>query len=176
MNDNYFIGIYWGVRKDILESCVDKLYETFSLFSKIDKSLERWYETARPLKGQIVEPIELTKKNIQNLLIKGQNYDDFGALLEDLGFTIYLKSDRDFSKSHVLSINCGCYNERLLNCLTISIGKNTDFIHLKDMEKLKIIYSDIKRIWNPQKGIIRINDNEVLREDFSFDTNSLSPL
>ncbi len=167
MKHSFFIGAYWGARKESLEVCTEKLHNMFAFLQKVDSSFQYWYKTEKPKKGQPVEPIILSKNAIINLLAASLNYNDDGILNEDLGYTVHLKSGKDFSKAHVLSVTCGCYHKLIPNSVTLNIGKNERHEHLTDKTALKDIYTAIVSIWNPNNGVIRCNDIHLLSETYS---------
>ena len=94
-----------------MEGCITKVKATVDLLSSLDDSFVVWYKTTRPRKGELLQPID-TRSGVEALLLRGRNYDDTGQLLDDLGYLVYLKSEEDYSKAHILSITCGCYFEK----------------------------------------------------------------
>lgn len=164
MNNSYFIGIYWGARKESIELCTNKLVATFNFLRQIDDSLSLWYKTSRPRKGELLLPIDTQdEKAVKILLQKGQNCNDIREKLEDLGYLIYLKSEKDFSKAHILSIKCGGSLNGVPNNVTLNIGKNKSYVHLTSTNVLEKIFKEITKIWQPERGLVRCNDMELLR-------------
>ena len=168
MKDNYFIGIYWGVRKKTIDECANKVEETFDFLYRIDSSFAEWYKTTRPRRGELVNPLEIRSiAGIEKILLEGRNYNDLGEGLDDLGYSIYIKSNTDFSKAHVLSIRCGCYNEFASNCVALNIGRAGVYNHLRNMLFVKKIYKELVEIWRPDSGVIRCDDVDVFLEKFT---------
>ena len=156
-----YLGIYWEKRKEIIEQCVPKIIDTFKYLVSIDNSFSEWYKTSKPQKGQAIEPISIDFESIERLLQGGQNYDDLGNLIESLGYLVYLKSNKDFSKSHTLSITCGSFSERSGNNVVLTISKDEKYFYLRDRAKLLPVYRKFVEIWNPQRGIIKCQGEEV---------------
>jgi len=77
-----------------------------------------------------------------------------------------LKSHKDASKAHILSITCGGYFEKIPNSVTLSIGKDDTNKHLTSKEGLEKIYRSLVEIWHPDKGVIRCNADEILSDTF----------
>ncbi len=167
MKDNYFLGIYWEARNDSVELCVNMLYETFVFLDECDDSFHFWYTTQRPKKGQVIEPINLSKEGIKDLLIKGQNFNDDGTLNSDLGYLVYLKSSKDFSKAHVISITCGNVSKLLKNSVTLNMYNSKDHPNLNNNKFLEKIYLRLVEIWRPANGIIRHNNNNLLAKVYN---------
>ena len=166
MADKYFIGIYWGNRKDDLLDCVDKVKATLDFLRSVDESFAAWYKTSRPRKGETLVPIDTSWEGVKSLLLKGRNYNDIGELLKDLGYLVHLKSEKDYSKAHVFSITCGSYFEKVSNNVGLSIGKNDAYEYLHHEDVLEKIFNRFVDIWKPENGIVRCNDNELIAMTF----------
>lgn len=162
INKEYYIGVYWGTRNESTKECAVKVKATFDFLSSIDESFRTWYKTSRPRKGEILQPIDISIKSIQTLLLNGQNHNDLGELLEELGYLIYLKSEKTYSKAHVLSITCGCYLDTIPNNVILNIGNNEAHEHLTSTETLEKIYKSLVNIWHPDKGVIKCNNEDLL--------------
>lgn len=161
--DNYFIGIYWGVRKEGIELCINKVQATFDFLRHFDDSFSSWYKTSRPRKGELLLPLDTqSERGVEDLLLKGQNHNDIGELLDDAGYLIYLKSEKDFSKAHVLSIKCGGSIKEISNNVTLNIGKDGSYVHLMNKTCLEGIFKGFIEIWQPDRGLVRCNDEEIL--------------
>ena len=164
-----YIGIYWGERNEGLESCANKVNATLKLLSSIDNSFKEWYKTTRPRKNEIVEPLDLSFEGTKKHLISGQNYTDIPRrVIEDLGYLIHIKSEKNYSKAHVLSISCGAYFEQIEsapNCVVLTFSKETNKEYLTAPVLLNMMYSELSNIWKPNKGIIKSGDDTFLLED-----------
>jgi hypothetical protein len=160
MKDCY-LGIYWSKRKEHIDECAQKTFETFAYLSEIDNSFSVWYEASKPKKGQIITSIEPNLDSVKRLLLKGRNYNDLGELMEDLGYLIYLKSFKDASKAHILSITCGCFSERLTNSVVLSISKDPQYSYFIDRAELYPIYRKLVEVWSPERGVIKCQDQDV---------------
>ena len=165
MDKKYFIGIYWGVRKESVETCANKVDASFKLLANIDVSFTEWYKTSRPKKNEILQPVNLSIEGIEQLLRKGRNYSDIGhRLIEDLGFLFLVKSEKNYSKAHNLGFTCGSYIEPISNCITLNLSTSLDKQHLTDQSILQKIYKGLVDIWQPDWGVIRCNDKDLLLE------------
>jgi hypothetical protein len=154
MLQNYFIGLYWGPRKEDLNVCVEKVYNTIIYLSQTDDSFKLWYRTAKPKKGTLLAPIDINKLSIEKLFLNAQIYNDIGDLEEDLGYLFSLKSEVNYKISHVLSITCGSYHHRLTNCVNLEIlGENIK--NKMKIEDIKNIYIRLIEIWQPDESILR---------------------
>lgn len=165
MDKKYFIGIYWGVRKEDIETCAYKVDATFKLLKNIDSSFAEWYKTSRPKKNEILQTLDLSIEGIKQLLIKGQHYSDVGRrLIEDLGFLFSVKSVKEYRQAHNLSFSCGAYVEPISNNVNINLSSVIDKQHLTDQVILQKIYKGLVDIWQPDWGVIRCDDTDLLLE------------
>jgi len=164
MKDNYFVGMYWGMRKEAIEDCSIKIRRSLHLLEGIDASFKNWYKTTKPKKGELVMPIDSGEDSIMQLLLKGRNYNDVGVLLENLGYAFMLKSEKDFSKAHVLSFQCGCYFEKIPNAVTLNISKGESYERIADVEVLQNLFQRLSEIWEPERGVISRNSDDILMQ------------
>jgi len=158
--DTLFVGVYWGPRDQSLENCAIRVLQTFEFLHKMDESFHFWYSTHKPKKKEIIQPKDLSIKGGYELLEAGRSFDDFGRLLPDLGYRIYLKSDLDFANSHVLSISCGCTHESLPNKVLLDLSKSDRCGYLREFIVAEKIYKRLMEIWDGEKGVIR-DSNDV---------------
>ena len=155
---DYFIGIYWGARKESIETCVDKIVKTFDYLCNLDESFRSWYSTNKPKKGKVASPLNLSRDSVMSLLIKGQNYNDEGKLVEELGYLLHLKSEENYGRAHLLSFSCSGYSKvsKLIpNNVNLTLRgevmKNS-FFNINNIESL---YMKLYEIWEPEEGIMR---------------------
>jgi len=167
MKDCY-LGIYWGKRYQTVDECLQKAIETFVYLKSIDESFNEWFQTSKPKKGQPITSIDLSKEAIKSLFLNGQIYNDMGKLMEDLGYSLYLKSHKDFSIAHVLSVKCGGFNDKLTNSVVLSISKADEYSYLIDKAILMSIYRNLVKIWRPERGIIKCQDEDLLMLSESY--------
>lgn len=155
-----YTGIYWRPRQQSLEDCAEKVFLTFKLLRETDESFNLWYPTRRPKKKEIISCVDLSLEGIYNLLKSGRTHDDYGKLLDDLGYTVYLKSDLNYEKAHVLSIACACLNENISNHVLLNLSGSEDLLYLQELTTIRAIYDGFTQIWSPDEGRI-MDDNNV---------------
>jgi hypothetical protein len=163
MNDIGFIGTYWGVLKEDIDVCAFKIWALINHLAMHNEYLKTWYETTKPKKSETVMPIPIESEAFKKFLAGKRNYNDDGTLNEDLGYTLFLKSSPNFSKSNVLSITCGCFNNLISNSVTLSIKYETDN-QIANQENLIAIYNSIVTIWRPDKCMIKYNDSVLFMQ------------
>lgn len=155
-----YTGVYWGPRQESLEDCAEKIFLTFNFLREMDSSFNLWYPTRKPKKKEIIKAVDLNLEGIYNLLKLDRTYDDYGRLLDDLGYKIYLKSDSNFEKAHVLSITCSCSNEYVPNVVVLNLSSSKQLFYLREFTLVKSIYDKFAQIWDPEEGRI-MDENGV---------------
>ena len=131
-----------------------------------DISFGSWYRTTRPRKNEVMQPMDLSTAGIEAFIRKNETRNDIGELIDDLGYSIYLKSGKDYAKAHVLSIKCGCFSELVSNCVALSIRKTGSIDRFTTIDELKKIYRSLAEIWHPQKGVIKYGNEDLLSDLF----------
>jgi hypothetical protein len=170
MKDNsgskaYFIGIYWGPRRETTDQCIRKTKATIDGLRKMDASFSDWYKATSPQHGESPQALPLDDpQGMEKLLLDGQIHDDEGQLMADLGYTVYLKSNPAFNLSHILSMLCGSFNEFTSNRVTLNLGRSEEYAHLQDLVVARKIYEEFVRLWKPDKGVIQCNDQPVVSD------------
>jgi hypothetical protein len=87
-----------------LDICCDNLLKTFNFLADLDVSFSSWYRTSKPRKGKVAAQISLERNELRALLTQGQVSNDLGDLMTDIGYSLYLKSDRDLGSCSFYSL------------------------------------------------------------------------
>lgn len=88
--DNFYLGAYWGDRRESLSECADRLAQCLTALGEIDDLLQNWYLRGKS-RTSATMPVGLDPEVLGGLLAKGVNRRDVGGeVLDDLGFSIDL--------------------------------------------------------------------------------------
>jgi hypothetical protein len=110
MRERYYVGAYWGPRKETALECGRRAELYFHMLARCDPSFAQWYRAGhgfpRELPGY---PLHPEMKELERLFLQGRNRTDFGKnVIEDLGFLITTwNAKKDFT---LLSLSCGKYS------------------------------------------------------------------
>lgn len=86
----FYLGAYWGSRREPLAECAVGLARFLSRLSEIDEALARWYRRGAR-KADAKTPVRADAESLAKLLAEGINRRDFGGeAIEHLGFAIGL--------------------------------------------------------------------------------------
>jgi hypothetical protein len=165
MNKYMTIAIFWSNRNDPIEICAQRVLLTLALLR--DYGLNEWFDTDK--KGGASSFVQSIKE-IVSFLKKEVNTDDEGGVLPELGYTVVFKSQKDFSKSSVLSIYCGAYNSPVPNSVVLELLEKSDSQEIS--EEHKTVFDNLVRIWDPSSGSI---SHDLYPEIiYQWEKNSLS--
>jgi hypothetical protein len=120
----YFLGAYWGDRKESVEECANRVVECLSAIPKCDEAFSRWYLTGRSRKEALEGEFLVTREAVKQQLLKGRNRRDVGGeVIENLGFSLNLWNGGKDSQDVRFSIQCGTYaaNPNLCNSCLLNL-------------------------------------------------------
>ncbi|WP_224241605.1 immunity 52 family protein [Hyalangium gracile] len=111
MIETYYIGAYWGARKEDAEECARRLATVVQLLQPVDPLFASWFKSAKSLKESLKRPLELDLpvliKYVQSKVMR----DDRRQPMEALGFSIWLWNGRQAGNDAWLRMGCGGYSE-----------------------------------------------------------------
>ena len=164
MSDHFFIGAYWGPRKESADECAKHAVDLLTRLSLCDEALQQWTRPQISDEGIVdLESVERAvpcdEKALKHILLAGQNhYDDKEkTIIRDLGFQVCLSTDiREDGIVH-LDFHCGLYHEGsgLVNCCAISLpGNGVIGERLMQIGVLEKLMDSIVQSWEPDWGIV----------------------
>ena len=115
MVETYYIGAYWGARKEDAEACARRLAACVQLLAPVDPLFASWFKGAKSLKLSLQRPLELEPSRLQKYIQRNLMRDDRRQPMEDLGFRVGLWNGRQGGNDAWLSIGCGGYWEQVSN-------------------------------------------------------------
>lgn len=146
----FMLGAYWPARRQSLDECVDCTARFFSELVRIDPAFSHWYERSRSRKSALSKEVEVLDRNrLHDLLFIGQNKKDIGGeIIHSLGFKIGLWNGADREDEEAsLSIQCGCYDERLNNSVIIDLPLSFD--SLNEPNTACALLALVAKVWHP---------------------------
>jgi hypothetical protein len=89
MQESYFVGAYWGPRKETALECARRAEQFLHRLAKCDPSFAQWYRGGRGFPRELPgHPVHPDSKELEQLFLQGRNRTDLGKkVIEDLGFT-----------------------------------------------------------------------------------------
>jgi hypothetical protein len=115
MIETYYIGAYWGARREDAEACARRLAKLVQLLQPVDPLFASWVKGSKSLKLALTRPLELEIPSLQKYIQRNLMRDDRRQPMEDLGFDFGLWNGAQGGNDAWLSIGCGGYWERVSN-------------------------------------------------------------
>lgn len=161
MIESYYIGVYWGVRRESVEMCTQRAVQFLTNLTRCSPYLSHWFMPGQSIKEALKHEIGIDAETISQLLVAGKNYADFGSkAIEPLGFRLSLWSPGGNSaESSSLTIKCGSYAPIPgINSCVINLpyqGASAD--NLLHTPMLTTIMEYMVEAWNPDWGVVNSN-------------------
>jgi hypothetical protein len=110
LREDYYVGAYWGPRKETALECARRAERFFHMLARCDPSFAQWYRRGRGIPRDLPgHPVRPEVKEWEQLFLRGRNRTDAtGEVIEDLGFSEMVwnaKKVRSF-----IEIRCGKYS------------------------------------------------------------------
>ncbi len=109
--ENYYVGAYWGVRKETALECARRAEVFFHMLARCDPSFAQWYRAGRGFPRELPGyPVCPEVKELEELFLRGRVRAGPGKVdvIEDLGF---LETVWNAKKERTrLELYCGAYS------------------------------------------------------------------
>ncbi|WP_224241608.1 immunity 52 family protein [Hyalangium gracile] len=115
MIETYYVGAYWGARKEDAGECARRLATVVQLLQPVDPLFASWFKGSKSLKQALTRPLELEVSSLQQYIQRHLMRDDRRQPMEDLGFSFSLWNGHQGGNDAWLSIGCGGYWEQGTN-------------------------------------------------------------
>jgi|SRR5713226_9223741 len=108
MAESFYIGGYWGDRRESIEECSRRLTSFLLAISEASPMLSSWYQKGNSNTEALRHQIEINEKGIQGQLVEGRHFADTGRrVIEELGYTTGMWTGQDPAAG--LSVTCGAF-------------------------------------------------------------------
>jgi hypothetical protein len=158
MIERYYMGAYWGIRKESAEQCAQRLAGFLKCLAECDPSFAHWFKLGKSRQEALKDKIKTDESTLQTLLLAGQHRTDIGhKVMENLGFLICLwNGARNEAESAGLTITCGSYAPRpgFNSCMIDLPYGDSVTEHLLRISVLKAILECVVSAWTPDWGVI----------------------
>ncbi len=110
MIESYYLGIYWGGRRESDEECSQRMRQFLASLMECDSCFTRWFRKGKSREAALMHEISLEPAKIQRLFLDGMNHVLDSGMDGKLGFHIGLWNGGEDKDSVELSVSCGCYS------------------------------------------------------------------
>lgn len=110
MQDKYYVGAYWGPRKETALECARRAELFFHMLARCDPSFTQWYGAGRGFPRELPGwPVRPEMKELEAFFLKGRLRTDVGKeVIEELGFSQMVWNAK--KESTEIHMSCGGYS------------------------------------------------------------------
>ncbi|KFA88598.1 Imm52 family immunity protein [Archangium violaceum] len=110
MQEDYYIGAYWGPRKETALECARRAELLLRGLARCDSSFSQWYRAGRGFPRELPgHPVQPEVKELEQLFLRSRNRTDVGKeVIEDLGFSRIMWNAKQTATD--LHLSCGKYS------------------------------------------------------------------
>ena len=149
MRKGYFLGAYWGPRKESLDQCGGRLASFISRLASRSRLFAAWYETGWSRKDALRRKVDTADHNvILGLLEKGLTRRDDGQVFEDAGSTVVLWNGLDGEQSVGIDVHCGDGSPWIGNRVNIDLPEVLG--RLSEASAMVAVVRDVVECWDPR--------------------------
>ncbi|MFL5345811.1 MAG: Imm52 family immunity protein [Hyalangium sp.] len=119
MHEDYYLGAYWGPRKETALECARRAELFFHMLARCDPTFAQWYRGGRGApRGLPGYPVRPEVEEWEELFRRGRNRTDVGKkIIEELGFSEFVWNAKTLERTR-LEFHCGGYSRGVPNsCL-----------------------------------------------------------
>jgi hypothetical protein len=108
--EGYYVGAYWGPRKETALECARRAELFFHTLARCDPSFTQWYQAGRGSPRELPGwPLRPEVKELEKFFLKGRHRADVGkVVIEDLGFGQMVWNAKKEATN--LRLVCGSYS------------------------------------------------------------------
>jgi len=126
VSEPFYLGAYWGPRKEAVASCADRLAACLSGLARASELVGTWYLKANRKSEMTKAPVSIEPEALATLLQAGQNRRDVDRepILE-LGFSVAMWNG-DYKRAVGMSVKCGAWSTVVPNSFVLSLPSIDD--------------------------------------------------
>ncbi|MCY1040916.1 immunity 52 family protein [Corallococcus sp. bb12-1] len=123
-SEDYYVGAYWGPRKEAPEDCARRTAELLTLLASCDPLLAHWYKPARTREEARKHPLMPPDlATLTESFRRGVNREKGGPAIEQLGFTFWFGNGGARGEDVDLRITCGDHGGATPNSCVMTLPK-----------------------------------------------------
>ena len=159
MKEDFYVGAYWGPRRETSLECARRADLFFQLLVRCDPSFEQWYRRGLNVpRGLPGVPLRVEIPELEQLLLQGRNRDDANRdVIEDLGFSMRVWNGKTVRTG--IELLCGVYTPALPNlCLLYPPKEGPSRERIWSAPVLSEVLTSIATAWDPDYAMASSSD------------------
>lgn len=153
--ETYYVGAYWGPRKESPEECARRTAAFLRLMTSSDPFLAQWYIPSKSRKSSPRSPlVPPDLSTLAEAFRRGVNREGRGPAIEELGFNIGLSNGGSSQAHAFLTIFCGASSEAVSNfCLLSPLKPGPDSDRVLSVPVLAGVVRSMVQAWEPDWAV-----------------------
>jgi hypothetical protein len=156
MLETYYVGGYWGARREDVGECARRAELFFHMLARCDASLGQWYRRGRVARGSPGHLVRTSdREELERLFLQGRNRGDVDkSVIEDLGFSLHAWNQQPDAKATRVRLRCGVYAETVSNVCLMSPPTEGDAAErIVSASVLAQVLTCMATAWDPDWGV-----------------------
>jgi hypothetical protein len=150
--DNFYVGAYWGPRKESALDCAKRLSNCLSQLGVAHPTLASWHPKGASRAAASGASVSVVPEDLAQLLARGRNRRDVdGSVIEELGFSAGLWNRK--SVAVAFSVTCGSYLSigSIMNSFVIQLpAPEAEALELYEPRIAQAITYSLVDSWDPE--------------------------
>jgi hypothetical protein len=150
----YYVGGYWGARKETALECARRAEVFFHMLARCDPTFAQWYRGGRGFPRELPGyPVRPEAQEWEQLFLQGRNRNDVDkGVIEHLGFMTHVWNAKK-APSRV-RFNCGAYSPGVVNsCLIDPPDEGPVRERILSGPVLAEVLTSVATAWDPDFAI-----------------------
>ena len=163
MSERYYVGVYWGARKESAAQCARRLHGLLDALAPVDPLFSRWFQQARLRKQALQRPVPSDVASITEFVAHNVMRDDRRQPMEELGFSVWLWNGGSGGNDVGLHSGCGGFSEHVPNyCLVDPPSAGPGMERVLTSSVLNEVLRAMALAWAPDWGVVMSRAHERL--------------
>jgi len=169
MQEDYYVGAYWGPRKETALECARRAELFFRMLARCDPAFAQWYRAGRGFPRELPGwPVRPELEEWEALFLKSRHRGADKTVLEDMGFSRMVWNAKK-DAIHV-RLNCGGYSPWGGNsCLFTPLWKSAVWERLVRSPVLAEVLTSVATAWDPDFAMASSSEMVDLVEKDGFE-------
>jgi hypothetical protein len=154
MDEKYYVGGYWGDRKETALECARRAELFFHMLARCDPTFAQWYRRGRGFPRELPGyPVRPEAQEWEQLFLHGRNRNDVDkGVIEHLGFSAHVWNEKkDPSR---VRFTCGGYTPWAVNtCLFLPPHEGPVRERILSAPVLAEVLTSVATAWDPDFAI-----------------------
>ncbi|WNG21226.1 Imm52 family immunity protein [Cystobacter fuscus] len=170
MTEDYYVGAYWGPRKETALECARRAELFFHMLARCDPSFVQWYRAGRGFPRELPgHPVNTEVEALEKWLLKGRSRTDVSKhVIEDMGFSQSMWNAK--KEATDIRIHCGMYTSWAPNSCLLKVTRESPIRErLLRVSVLAEVLTVMATAWDPDFAMASSSEMVELLEKQGFE-------